>query len=241
MNADSINYLVASNVSRRVESGFGEIEILKDVSLTLKEGQSLAIKGASGSGKSTLLALLAGLDVPQSGHVKLKGAILSVLSEDQRAALRANKIGFVFQSFNLIEELTATENVALPLELFGWRNAISVARSSLSALGLEHRLNHFPRQLSGGEQQRVALARAFAIEPELIIADEPTANLDADNANRVLDGLFQLQTDRNTSMIIATHDDSLATRCDGIVHLAQGRVVDAGVIANRGSAGGVNG
>ncbi|WP_353413759.1 ABC transporter ATP-binding protein [Arenicella sp. 4NH20-0111] len=226
----SKNYLVAQNVGRVVDTEFGELEILNDVSMSVKIGKSVAVKGASGSGKSTLLTLLAGLDVPQTGSVELKGQCLSALNEDQRAMLRANKIGFVFQAFNLIDELTAIENVTLPMELFGWENATEKAAETLAGLGLQRRLHHFPKQLSGGEQQRVALARAFAIDPELVIADEPTANLDADNAERVLDFLFRLQAERNTSMVIATHDESLANRCDEVVLLSQGEIVDSSVL-----------
>lgn len=232
----SENYLVAQNVGRVVDTEFGELEILKDVSMSVKIGKSVAVKGASGSGKSTLLTLLAGLDVPQTGSVELKGQCLSALNEDQRAMLRANKIGFVFRAFNLIDELTAIENVTLPMELFGWENATEKAAETLAGLGLQSRLHHFPKQLSGGEQQRVALARAFAIDPELVIADEPTANLDADNAERVLDFLFRLQAERNTSMVIATHDESLANRCDEVVLLSQGKIVDSSVLRREEAA-----
>lgn len=217
--------LSAHSIRREVDTTAGVLTILDDVSLDLKPGESIAIQGASGSGKSTLLGVLAGLDIPQHGNVMIEGHDITQLDEDQRALMRADNVGFVFQSFYLIDDLTALENVALPLELFGHKNAISNATDWLAKLGLADRLNHFPRQLSGGEQQRVALCRAFAVRPEILFADEPTANLDTTTAETVLDSLFSLQRELNTSMVIATHDQHLAARCDRILQLQSGRLV----------------
>lgn len=217
--------LSAHSIKREVDTTAGVLTILDDVSLDLKPGESIAIQGASGSGKSTLLGVLAGLDIPQHGNVMIEGRDITQLDEDQRALMRADNVGFVFQSFYLIDDLTALENVALPLELFGHKNAISNATDWLAKLGLADRLNHFPRQLSGGEQQRVALCRAFAVRPEILFADEPTANLDTTTAETVLDSLFSLQRELNTSMVIATHDQHLAARCDRILQLQSGRLV----------------
>jgi len=200
---------------------------LHNINLNLEAGESVAIQGASGSGKSTLLALLAGLDIPQRGGVHFMGQDITMLDEDQRAVLRANAVGFVFQSFILIDDLTALENVALPLELFGHRKPIDCARDWLEKLGLHGREAHFPKQLSGGEQQRVALCRAFSIQPRLLFADEPTANLDSETALVVAEQLFALQRESNTSMIIATHDHSLAKRCDRVYQL-KGGVLSSG-------------
>lgn len=218
---DSI--LSAHAITREVDTKSGLLTILDDVNLELKAGESLAIKGASGSGKSTLLGVLAGLDVHHRGKVVLDGHDITKLSEDQRALLRADKIGFVFQSFYLIDDLTALENVALPLELFGHAKALSNAADWLSRLGLADRMAHFPRQLSGGEQQRVALCRAFAVKPTILFADEPTANLDTATAQSMLDQLFSLQREQNTSMVIATHDEHLSERCDRILQLESGQ------------------
>lgn len=219
--------LSAQSLKREVHTSSGPLTILNDVSLTLKPGESLAIQGASGSGKSTLLALLAGLDLPEQGSVKINDQEITQLSEDQRASLRADNIAFVFQSFHLMDDLNTLENVALPLELFGHKQANKAALSWLEKLGLAERAKHFPKQLSGGEQQRVALCRAFAIEPTLLFADEPTANLDSNTANLVLDALFSLQKQSQTSMVIATHDQNLAARCDHILRLQGGRLMDA--------------
>lgn len=216
--------LSAQSITREVDTNAGVLRILDDVSLELSAGESVAIQGASGSGKSTLLGVLAGLDIPQQGKVIMHGQNLSRLDEDQRASLRASKVGFVFQSFHLINDLTALENVALPLELFRLGKAFTSAEKWLSKLGMADRLAHFPRQLSGGEQQRVALCRAFAVEPKLLFADEPTANLDAATAATVLDQLFALQREQATTMVIATHDKSLAQRCDRILHMQSGRL-----------------
>lgn len=217
--------LSAQSLKREIETKSGKLSILNKLSLELKHGESIAIQGASGSGKSTLLGVLAGLDLPQSGKVIMNDQDITQLDEDQRAVLRAEKVGFVFQSFYLMDDLTALENVALPLELFSYKNAFEIASDWLNRLGLEGRSKHFPRQLSGGEQQRVALCRAFAVQPQILFADEPTANLDTNTANTVLDQLFNLQQEQKTSMIIATHDSALAQRCDRILHLKSGELI----------------
>jgi putative ABC transport system ATP-binding protein len=217
--------LSAQSIKREVDTKSGVLTILDDVSLELKAGESVAIQGASGSGKSTLLGVLAGLDIPQQGKVIIGDRDITDLDEDQRAVLRANNVGFVFQSFYLIDDLTALENVALPLELFGHADPIATATDWLERLGLADRIGHLPRQLSGGEQQRVALCRAFAVQPKILFADEPTANLDTATAETVLDQLFSLQRELNTSMVIATHDRALALRCDRVLQLQSGRLV----------------
>jgi putative ABC transport system ATP-binding protein len=218
--------LSAQSLRREVETKSGLLTILDDVSIALEAGESVAIQGASGSGKSTLLGVLAGLDLPQRGSVIIQGNDITRLDEDQRALLRAERVGFVFQSFYLIDDLNALENVALPLELFGHKDAVSKARDWLARLGLGERMEHFPRQLSGGEQQRVALCRAFAVEPQILFADEPTANLDTTTATTVLDQLFSMQRQQGVSLVIATHDTALAQRCDRILHLQSGRLVE---------------
>ena len=217
--------LLAQSIKRDVLTKTGSLKILEGVTLQLGEGESVAIQGASGSGKSTLLAVLAGLDLPQQGSVFIEGYDITLLDEDQRALVRANKVGFVFQSFHLIDDLTALENVALPLELFGHSHAFAESEDCLKKLGLADRMGHFPRQLSGGEQQRVALCRAFAIKPRILFADEPTANLDTSTAEIVLEQLFSLQSELNTSMVVATHDSALAHRCDRILRIESGRLI----------------
>jgi len=215
----------AQSIKREVDTKSGVLTILNGVSLELSSGESVAIQGASGSGKSTLLGVLAGLELPQQGRVMVQGRDITGLDEDQRALLRADKVGFVFQSFYLVDDLTALENVALPLELFGQKDAFAIAADWLAKLGMSARTSHFPKQLSGGEQQRVALCRAFAVQPAILFADEPTANLDTRTAKTVLDQLFSLQREFNTSMIIATHDQALAQRCDRVFNLQSGRLV----------------
>lgn len=217
--------LSAQSIKREINTKAGLLTILDDVSLDLKKGESVAIQGASGSGKSTLLGVLAGLDIPQQGKVIIGDHDITELDEDQRALLRADTVGFVFQSFYLIDDLTALENVALPLELFGHKAPFDVAAEWLEKLGMKDRLKHFPKQLSGGEQQRVALCRAFAVNPAILFADEPTANLDTATAETVLDQLFSLQRELSTSMVIATHDKALAKRCDRVLYLQSGRLV----------------
>lgn len=217
--------LQANGLGKRVRLPDGELTILQDVSFSIARGDTVAIVGASGSGKSTLLSLLAGLDTPSSGSVRLENADLSSMSEDARAAVRAQKVGFVFQSFQLLPSLTAMENVMLPLELRGDRDAQTPATAILSRVGLAERLNHYPRQLSGGEQQRVALARAFVTEPAVLFADEPTGNLDSRNGQAVIDLLFELNAQTGTTLVLVTHDESLAQRCHRTLRLDSGRLV----------------
>lgn len=193
--------------------------------MNVRRGESVAIVGVSGAGKSTLLALLAGLDLPSSGHAWLDGVDLTALDEDGRAELRARRVGFVFQSFHLVPTLTAIENVMLPLELAGNRGAREAADAVMDRVGLDRRKQHYPRQLSGGERQRVAIARAFVGEPLILFADEPTGNLDAVTGKRVADLLFSLNSERGTTLILVTHDQALAARCDRTVRLDEGRVV----------------
>jgi len=218
--------LAARNLSKVVSSAEGDLTILHDLDLELSKGDSLAIVGASGSGKSTLLGLLAGLDLPSGGAVLLAGKNLSELDEDQRARLRAEHVGFVFQSFQLLDSLNALENVMLPLELEGHANARERARALLERVGLGQRLTHYPRQLSGGEQQRVAIARAFAAEPDVLFADEPTGNLDSHTGERISDLLFQLNQERGTTLVLVTHDERLAHRCQRLIRLEAGHLID---------------
>jgi len=216
--------LQASRLGKRVQSPEGELELLRDVDLSIASGQSLAVVGASGSGKSTLLGLLAGLDTPTQGSVHIDGVDLFALDEDGRAQLRAEKVGFVFQSFQLLPNLTALENVMLPLELLGRDDAMTVAREVLDQVGLEHRLLHYPKQLSGGEQQRVAVARAFACSPKVLFADEPTGNLDQKTGLKVIDLLFDLNARQGTTLVLVTHDVKLAERCRQRMELSDGRL-----------------
>lgn len=199
--------------------------MLQSIDVQLAAGESLAIVGESGSGKTTLLSLLAGLDEPSEGRISLFGSSLDGLDEDGRAALRLGRVGFVFQAFHLLPSFTALENVAAPLELAGRDDALGRARAALERVGLGHRLDHLPRQLSGGEQQRVALARAFAIGPRLLFADEPTGNLDQQTGQRVADLLFDANRDSGTSLVLVTHDPRLAARCQRQIRLEAGRRV----------------
>ena len=216
--------LGARGLCKTVDSGGVPLAILHDVGFEVRKGESVAIVGASGSGKSTLLGLLAGLDLPSSGEVRLGGVLLSGLDEDGRARLRARQVGFVFQSFQLLPSLTALENVALPLELAGQPNAEANAQVWLDRVGLRGRVSHRPRHLSGGEQQRVALARAFATDPTLILADEPTGNLDAETGQQVIDLMFSLNAERGTTLILVTHDETLASRCARVLRMREGRL-----------------
>ncbi len=216
--------LQAQDIHRTVTTPEGPLHILKGADLTVQSGQSVAILGQSGSGKSTLLGLLAGLDLPQQGQVHLNGQEITAMNEDDRAAVRATDTGFVFQSFYLMEELTALENVALPLELFGSQTPNQEALSWLEKMGLGKRAHHLPSQLSGGEQQRVALCRAFAVRPSILFADEPTANLDRKTATHVIKNLFEMHQANNTSMVLVTHDQNLARRCDVVYQLNQGKL-----------------
>jgi putative ABC transport system ATP-binding protein len=220
-----VSILAARNLSKVVPSEEGDLAILHELTLDLAAGESLAIVGASGSGKSTLLGLLAGLDLPSGGSVVLAGKDLSQLDEDQRARVRAEHVGFVFQSFQLLDSLSALENVMLALELRGNPQARQLATELLERVGLGHRLTHSPRQLSGGEQQRVALARAFAAQPDVLFADEPTGNLDSHTGERISDLLFDLNRERGTTLVLVTHDERLAQRCRRLIRLDAGRLV----------------
>lgn len=219
-----MSVLKAENITKEVTSPEGPLTIVQDVSLDIAAGESVAVVGPSGAGKSTLLALLAGLDVPTSGHVLLAGQNLTALDEDGRARLRAERVGFVFQAFHLVPALTALENVMLPLELAGRRDARPQATQTLERVGLGARTGHYPRQLSGGEQQRVALARAFVTRPAVLFADEPTGNLDAATGTRVCDLLFELNRDLQTTVVLVTHDHALAARCGRALHMDSGRL-----------------
>jgi len=200
----------------------GMLDILSGVNLEIKSAESVAIVGASGSGKSTLLGLMAGLDQPSSGEVLIAGSSLNQLNEDGRAALRGDKVGFVFQSFQLLPSLTAIENVMLPLELQSNALAKATALNLLDRVGLSDRLNHYPKQLSGGEQQRVAIARAFVTQPQIVFADEPTGNLDKQTSKYIIDLLFEINHEKNTTLVIVTHDESLAEKCDRCLTLENG-------------------
>jgi len=207
--------------------GQGELRILQDIRFAVGAGESVAIVGASGSGKSTLLGLLAGLDVPAHGTVRVQGRDLFALDEDARAALRGEAIGFVFQSFQLLPALTALENVMLPLELAGVDDARAIATQWLQRVGLGSRLTHYPKHLSGGEQQRVALARAFAPDPRVLLADEPTGNLDAETGRAIIELMFALNREQGTTLILVTHDESLARRCGRVLRMDAGRLSEA--------------
>jgi putative ABC transport system ATP-binding protein len=222
---DAMEILRAQNLGKTVRTSEGPLEILAAVDLTINTGESLAIMGASGSGKSTLLGLLAGLDTPTAGSVHIDGQSLTMLDEDGRAELRNRLVGFVFQAFHLLHGLTALENVMLPLELRGVKDSRQAASELLSRVGLRQRLNHTPRQLSGGEQQRVALARAFVSKPAILFADEPTGNLDSKTGAQVIDLLFELNRENHTTLVLVTHDQALATRCARIVKLEEGGLV----------------
>jgi putative ABC transport system ATP-binding protein len=214
----------AREVRKEVISGGQPLPILMGVDLQVAAGETVAIVGSSGSGKSTLLSLLAGLDSASSGEISLDGVGLHTLDEDARARLRAGRIGFVFQSFQLLAGFTALENVMLPVELAGHRDARERAGAALTQVGLGARLAHYPRQLSGGEQQRVALARAFAGEPRILFADEPTGNLDTATGARIIDLMFELNRSRGATLILVTHDERLATRCQRVLTLREGRL-----------------
>lgn len=221
-----IHSIEVKQLCQRVVDSSGVLDILDKVSFTVDAGQAVAITGSSGSGKSTLLGLLAGLDVPSSGQVLLLGHDLFALDEEARAALRAAHVGFVFQSFQLLPNLTALENVMLPLELAG-KPALDEAKSMLERVGLKERLHHYPKTLSGGEQQRVSLARAFVVQPSLLFADEPTGSLDARNGARVIELMFELHRELETTLLMVTHDPQLAALCQRELHLSAGRVQTA--------------
>ncbi|MFO7276915.1 MAG: ATP-binding cassette domain-containing protein [Pseudomonadota bacterium] len=229
--------LKAENLTKQVSSPEGPLTIVRDVSLDIAAGDSVAIVGASGAGKSTLLALLAGLDLPTSGRVWIAGTDLTRLDEDGRARLRAQRVGFVFQSFHLIPALTALENVMLPLELAGRTDARRAALAALDRVGLSARTGHYPRQLSGGEQQRVALARAFVTQPAVLFADEPTGNLDTVTGERICQLLFELNAGSHTTLVLVTHDRELASRCRRVLHMEAGRLVHELPVRTRVSSG----
>ena len=217
--------LEAVGISKEVSSPEGGLTILSDVSFSIAAGESVAIVGPSGAGKSTLLALLAGLDLPTRGHVVLNGANLSDLDEDGRARVRADSVGFVFQSFHLLPSLNALENVMLPLELAGNDDPRGKSLGIIDKVGLTERWRHYPAQLSGGEKQRVAIARAFAAEPAVLFADEPTGNLDSNTGNNIMELMFELNRSSSTTLVLVTHDLSLADRCDRILRLDAGLLI----------------
>ena len=223
--AETRRALVVEALGKRVALPSGELTILQDVGFAIGQGDTVAIVGASGSGKSTLLSLLAGLDTPSTGTVVLDGAPISTLDEDGRAKVRGEKVGFVFQSFQLLPSLTALENVMLPLELRGDREVEGPARDVLARVGLGERLGHYPRQLSGGEQQRVALARAFVTRPSLLFADEPTGNLDTATGQSIIELLFALNADAGTTLVLVTHDREIAAQCERTLTIEAGRLV----------------
>jgi len=229
MDEDKKTAIEARNLSKIVQDATGSLTILDDINLNIGSGETVAIVGASGSGKSTLLGLLAGLDVPTSGAVSIFGRDLFALDEDGRAALRAECLGFVFQSFQLLPHLNALENVLLPLELTGRTpddaSPVDAARSLLQRVGLGERLSHYPKYLSGGEQQRVALARAFVLRPPLLLADEPTGSLDARTGEAVIELMFQLNQERGSTLLLVTHDPDIARRCGRQIELHAGRIV----------------
>jgi len=212
------------DVHLTLDSGAGAVNILRGVDLTIGRGETLGVVGPSGSGKSTMLAVTAGLERPSSGKIVVAGTELSAQDEDQLALFRRKHVGIVFQSFHLIPTMTALENVAVPLELAGMRDAFDQAETGLAAVGLAERTGHYPTQLSGGEQQRVALARAFAGEPDLILADEPTGNLDSSTGSTIIDLMFDIRQSLGTTLMLITHDDHVAARCDRVVRMADGKL-----------------
>ena len=219
-----MSVLKAENLTKKVTSPEGMLTIVDDVSLDIAAAESVAIVGASGAGKSTLLALLAGLDSPTSGRIALAGVDLTALDEDGRARLRAERVGFVFQSFHLVPSLTALENVMLPLELAGRRDAREAAGETLGRVGLGQRTGHYPRQLSGGEQQRVAIARAFVTRPAVLFADEPTGNLDTHTGEKIVSLLFDLNAQSQTTLVLVTHDRTVAARCGRVLQMDSGQL-----------------
>lgn len=223
---DSASVICASELSKEFIAPEGNLIILSGLNLEVERGDAVAVLGESGSGKSTLLGILAGLDTASSGHVRLFGQRLDVLDEDGRARLRAGRVGFVFQSFQLLPGLTALENVSLPLELVGAEVSRDEVVSVLERVGLGHRLDHYPSQLSGGEQQRVAIARAFAAGPEVLFADEPTGNLDLATGRRIVELLFSLRAERGTTLVLVTHDTTLAERCSRRFRLREGKLLE---------------
>jgi putative ABC transport system ATP-binding protein len=220
--------ILLEDVRLTLTSAAGPVNVLRGVSATIDRGTTIGLVGPSGSGKSTLMMVLGGLERVSSGKVEIAGTDLSALSEDALARFRRDRIGIVFQSFHLVPTMTALENVAVPLELAGRADAFAAAATGLEAVGLKDRLQHYPSQLSGGEQQRVAIARAFAPQPALLLADEPTGNLDGETGKQVIDLLFALHAERGTTLLLITHDAALAARCDRIIHLRDGQIDGAG-------------
>jgi putative ABC transport system ATP-binding protein len=223
--------VAASGLGKRVDTAAGSLDILVDIELRIRTGEAVAIVGVSGSGKSTLLGLLAGLDLPGSGQVRLATHELNRLDEDGRAQVRSQLVGFVFQSFQLLPGMTALENVMLPLELAAVPEPRQQATRLLERVGLAARLTHYPKQLSGGEQQRVAIARAFSMQPAILFADEPTGNLDSATGKTIIDLLFELNRERGTTLVLVTHDEALAARCDRHIRLEAGRIVNGQGVA----------
>lgn len=226
----SDSMISVEHVFKSVQDSTGTLDILRDIDFELKARETVAIVGASGSGKSTLLSIIAGLDTPTRGTVRLAGHDLFAMSEDQRAVLRAQKLGFVFQSFQLLGNLTALENVMLPLELGGRRDARRAATEMLARVGLSARLGHYPKVLSGGEQQRVALARAFVVKPAVLLADEPTGSLDFATGEKVMELMFDLNREQGTTLVLVTHDNAIAARCVRCITIEAGRVVQSAVV-----------
>ena len=216
----------ANSVVKVVDTSEGSLQILRPISFEVKSGESVAIIGASGSGKSTLLGLLAGLDEVTEGEIFLDGESLHTMNEEQRAILRGQKVGFIFQSFMLVQSLTALENVMLPAEIAGLNNPKALAMDILENVGLKHRAHHFPNQLSGGEQQRVAIARAFITSPKILFADEPTGNLDAKNSDKIESLLFEMNKEKGTTLVLVTHDNKLAEHCDRQLTMNAGELVE---------------
>ena len=216
----------ANAVTKVVDKSEGSLQILRPISFEVKSGESVAIIGASGSGKSTLLGLLAGLDQVTEGEIFLDGEALHSMNEEERAILRGNKVGFIFQSFMLVQSLTALENVMLPAEIAGFDNPRALALDILEQVGLKHRAHHFPNQLSGGEQQRVAIARAFITSPKILFADEPTGNLDAKNSEKIEALLFEMNREKGTTLVLVTHDNELAEHCDRQLTMNAGELVE---------------
>ncbi|MCC8996546.1 MAG: ATP-binding cassette domain-containing protein [Nitrosomonas sp.] len=224
-NEDQKFILLVQGLTKQVSTGDSQLTILQDIHLQINSAETVAIIGASGSGKSTLLALLAGLDLPTSGKVYLDQVDIFLLNEDERAALRSKVLGFVFQSFQLLPALTALENVMLPLELADADHAEQKSQQLLARVGLAQRLHHYPKQLSGGEQQRVAIARAFVTAPKLLLADEPTGNLDAETGEQIIDLMFELNREQGTTLVLVTHDETLSQRCSRQIRLSHGKLV----------------
>lgn len=223
--------IAVQHVFKSVTDSTGSLTILRDIDFTLNKGETAAIVGASGSGKSTLLSIVAGLDTPSSGTVHIDGVDLFAMNEDQRAAVRAQKVGFVFQSFQLLGNLTALENVMLPLELAGLRDARATATQMLQRVGLGERLSSYPKVLSGGEQQRVALARAFVVQPSVLLADEPTGSLDFATGARIMELMFELNREQGTTLVLVTHDRAIAQRCERRITIEAGQVAVEGEAA----------